>query len=238
ALAGASPATDPGAPAPRPEGRLGRLLVPVVALLVGAGLAALVLQAVTPTVSETTAATAQVTGTASAAPDALVLARADFVGRPVDSVRAQLEAMGLQVRLEEVETAAADPDTVVDVAPLSVRLQAGQTVLVSYAVAPAAGSRSGNSSRVPGEAVVQAPATTTSSPASAPAPTPTATPTPTPTVDAAPTTDPVDDRTGDTTGEDGDPGSDDEHSGDGDPGTVTSAPTSTSTAAPTPPAQR
>ncbi|MCW2510872.1 MAG: hypothetical protein JWP68_4020 [Modestobacter sp.] len=238
ALAGASPATDPGPPDTRAEGRLGRLLVPMAALLVGAGLAALVLQAVTPTVPETTAATALVTGTASATPDALVLARADYVGRPVDSVRAQLEAMGLQVQLAGVETDAADPDTVVDVAPLSVRLQAGQTVLVSYAVAAQTRSRSG-SSHAPGEAVLQAPVAATSSPTSRSTPTPTATPTPTPrptptpTIIATPTTSSA----SDTAGDGGDSGDDDGDSGDGGSGTGTSAPTSTTPATPTTPTQ-
>ena len=241
-LAGASPATDPEPPDTRAEGRLGRLLVPVAALLVGAGLAALVLQAVTPTVPATTAATALVTGTASATPDALVLARADYVGRPVDAVRAQLEAMGLQVQLAGVETDAADPDTVVDVAPLSVRLQAGQTVLVSYAVAAQTRSRSG-SSHAPGEAVVQAPVAATSSPTSRSTPTPTATPTatprptpvptPTPTIIATPTTSSA----SDTAGDGGGSGDDDGDSGHGGSGTGTSAPTSTTPATPTTPTQ-
>src|SRR3954462_11770917 len=50
ALTLAAPATTvAGTRAPRPDSRMGRLLVPLVALLLGAGLAALVLQALAPT---------------------------------------------------------------------------------------------------------------------------------------------------------------------------------------------
>jgi uncharacterized membrane protein YgcG len=181
ALAGAAPATGatrrPDAPAPK--GRVGRMLVPLMALLLGAGIAALVLQALTPSAPpETTAATVEVTGSASATPEELVLAREEYLGRPVDAVRAQLEAMGLVVQLEEVTTRSADPDTVVDVAPLSARLQTGQTVLVSYAVAPRSSSRASSSApRGPSVAVV----------APSEHATPSATPTPTVAVSPTPT---------------------------------------------------
>jgi uncharacterized membrane protein YgcG len=181
ALAGAAPATGatrrPDARAPK--GRVGRMLVPLMALLLGAGIAALVLQALTPSAPpETTAATVEVTGSASATPEELVLAREEYLGRPVDAVRAQLEAMGLVVQLEEVTTRSADPDTVVDVAPLSARLQTGQTVLVSYAVAPRSSSRASSSApRGPSVAVV----------APSEHATPSATPTPTVAVSPTPT---------------------------------------------------
>jgi tRNA A-37 threonylcarbamoyl transferase component Bud32 len=175
ALAGASPAT--GAQPTGGHGRIGRLLVPLVALLVGAGLAALVLQAVTPTAPETTAATVEVTAPPTS--DALVLAREDYVGRPVDAVRTQLTAMGLQVQLEGVTTDDVDPDTVVDIAPLSARLEAGQTVLVSYAVAPERRTSTYRSPRSATEAAVQPPGRATSTPAHTPTvaapPTPTTT---------------------------------------------------------------
>src|SRR3954452_9381847 len=157
ALAGAAPA--PGATrrpaADAGHGRVGRVLVPLVALLLGAGIAVLALQALTPDAPPaTTASTVEVTGTASATPDELVLERADYVGRAADAVRAQLEAMGLVVQLEEITTRDVDPDTVIDIAPLSARLQAGQTVLVSYAVAPRSSSRPSSSAvDSPSEAV-------------------------------------------------------------------------------------
>ena len=213
ALAGAAPATDPGAALPDRSGRLARVLVPLVALLVGAGIAALVLQAVTPTDTRPTAAAAEAPGTVTATPDALLLDADDYLGRPVDAVRAQLEAMGLVVEVQEVETDSADPDTVVDVAPLAVRLEAGDTVLVSYAVAPAGESRPDTGSR-PSTAVVQAPqqpsAPTTTAPATtSPVPTPTTEPT---------DDDDVDDGSGTGTGTGG-TGTDTGGTGTGDTGT-------------------
>jgi eukaryotic-like serine/threonine-protein kinase len=200
ALAGAAPATgaSPTAGGRAPggaRGRAGRMLVPLAALLVGAGLAALVLQAVTPTAPAPTAATVEVTGTATPSAEPILVEPADFVGRPVDAVRAQLEALGLVVQLQEVRDRDADPGTVVDVAPLSARLEPGQTVLVSYAVA----SQSRNSAttrapRVPADSVAQtsdeATETPTPSVTATPTPTPTPTPTdtPTPTPTATPTT--------------------------------------------------
>jgi serine/threonine-protein kinase len=193
ALAGAAPATGqvrrPEAGAP--QGRVGRLLVPVVALLLGAGVAATVLQALPATAPEPTAASADVIGTATAAPAELVLSAEDYVGRPVDAVRAQLEAMGLQVQLQAVETADVDPDTVVDVAPLAVRLAAGDTVLLSYSVAPEVRSSPSRATDGPSVAVVQpsdAPAgRPTQPPAATSTPTVSTPPSPTPTVtDPAP----------------------------------------------------
>jgi len=157
-FAGASSAPAAGAVVrpQRPDSRLGRVLVPLIALLVGAGLAALVLSSLTPQAPATTAAAAEVTGPASATPEAIVLTADDYLGRPVDAVQAQLEAMELQVQLQEVQTDDAEPGTVVDVAPLSVRLEAGDTVLVSYAIAPETGSTPRSSSGDgPAAAVVQ-----------------------------------------------------------------------------------
>jgi serine/threonine-protein kinase len=234
ALAGASPATDPGAPVRRrSDTRLGRMLVPVAALLVGAGLAAAVLQVLPSTAPETTAASAEVTGTATSTPDALVLARSDYVGRPVGAVQAQLEAMGLQVQTETVQTHDVAPGTVVDVAPLSVRLQVGQTVLVTYAVAPASsgsGSSAGTSSRVPADAVVQpshsAPSTPAATATATASPTPTATATPSPTVTGTPSA-ATSEGAGDTGG-----ATDGRPSGGGattTPATTSAAPTSSAT---------
>ncbi|GAA4731423.1 hypothetical protein GCM10023328_08130 [Modestobacter marinus] len=136
ALAGASPATDPASRRPAPQGGLGRLLVPLVALLVGAGMAAVVLQAFGPTATTPTAAAVEVPGEVVASPATVTLDAADYLGRPVDAVRAQLEALDLVVEVQPTETDSADPGTVVDVAPLATELRAGETVLVSYAVAP------------------------------------------------------------------------------------------------------
>jgi hypothetical protein len=182
AFAGASPATGARRAPDGEHGRISRVLVPLAALLVGAGLAALVLQAVMPTAPATTAATVEVTGTATPSSQFLALAPADYLGRPVDAVRAQLEAMGLVVQLASVTSTDADPDTVIDVAPLSARLEAGQTVLVTYAVAPKAPSTSAQRApRSPADAVVQHSDAPVASPSPSSTPTVTATPTPTPT---------------------------------------------------------
>ena len=229
ALAGASPATGetrrPPATASR-QGRATRLLVPLAALLVGAGLTAALLQGLAPTDPQTTASAAEVTGSASAPPEAVVLEAEDYLGRPVDAVQAQLQAMGLQVQLESVETDSADPDTVVDVAPLSARLRAGQTVLVSYAVAPRTVDRpSGSSSRGPADAVVQAGSGSggRSTPTTTAAPTPTATTKATTEVTLPPSDTATDSPTEDTA----DP-SDDEGEPTGGDGGDTGSPTSSS----------
>jgi serine/threonine-protein kinase len=224
ALAAAAPATGETRRPPdrrAPQGRVGRLLVPLVALLVGAGLAALVLQAMTPGAPpETTASTVEVTGTASPSPDELVLEAAEYVGRPLDAVRAQLAAMGLQVQLQEVQSGDVALGTVVDVAPLSVRLEAGDTVLVSYAVAPASPQTAAATPRGPAEAVVAPPtrATTSATPPPTPTPTPTATPT---------TPSPAEGEAGGNGGEGG--GEEDGAATDTPTPTVTSTPTGTTT---------
>jgi serine/threonine-protein kinase len=83
------------------------------------------------------------------------------------------------VQLEGVTTDDVDPDTVVDIAPLSARLEAGQTVLVSYAVAPERRTSTYRSPRSATEAAVQPPGRATSTPAHTPTvaapPTPTTT---------------------------------------------------------------
>src|SRR3954470_7527770 len=90
--------------------------------------------------------------------------------------------MGLVVQLASVTSTDADPDTVIDVAPLSARLEAGESVLVTYAVAPKAPSTSAQRApRSPADAVVQHSDTPVGPPSPSSTPTVTATPTPTPT---------------------------------------------------------
>ena len=71
----------------------------------------------------------------TAAPIALVAAQ--WVGRPVDQVRQQLTAMGLQVRLEPVQSRSVPANQVLAVDPAG-PLAPGTTVTVRYAVLPPA----------------------------------------------------------------------------------------------------
>ncbi|WP_237492130.1 serine/threonine protein kinase [Modestobacter sp. L9-4] len=132
--AGAS-AVSASAVAPARSGRMGKVLVPLLALLVGAGLAAGVLQTVAP--GGETAATAASVDLGPVAPveqttGPVQIDPADYLDRPLAAVQAQLEGLGLVVQTEEIPTTSEDPGTVVDVAPLA----DGTTVVVSYAVAP------------------------------------------------------------------------------------------------------
>jgi serine/threonine-protein kinase len=106
-----------------------RLLVPAVALVVGAGLGIGALQLVAvPTVPAPAAAqAAPETGT--------TLRSADYVGRPVDEVEAELIGMGLQVARSARTTDSAAPGTVLDVGPVGA-VSPGSLITVTYAVAP------------------------------------------------------------------------------------------------------
>ncbi|MFQ1004232.1 protein kinase domain-containing protein [Modestobacter sp. SSW1-42] len=190
AYSGAS-AARAAAAAPAGGSRVARMLVPVLALLVGAGVATAVLQTVAPG-ADTTATAAAVdlgaAGPATDAPEPVEVRAADYVGRPVAAVQAQLESLGLLVQLEEVTTDTAVPGTVVDVALLA----DGTTVVVSHAVAPEAPAPTSAAPRRATEQVVQRPADTTDAAptTSAPAPAPSTTapstsaPAPTPTTSA------------------------------------------------------
>jgi serine/threonine-protein kinase len=119
------------------------VLLPLLALLTGAAIAAVVLNGVlggertggTPAVAADTAEKATIT-----------LVSADYVGRPVDQVATQLSALGLTVERVQRVTADVPPNTVVAIDPAGVRLHRGQTVTVYYAAAPPAYGSGGPSS--------------------------------------------------------------------------------------------
>jgi serine/threonine-protein kinase len=67
----------------------------------------------------------------------VVLDAQDYVGRPVDDVVARLTGLGLQVRLTSEVRDDVAPDQVTAVAPQGKPLAAGDTVVVTYAVATA-----------------------------------------------------------------------------------------------------
>ncbi len=127
-LPGARPHRSP--PAPR-RSRAAVVLVPLLALLVGAGLAAAVLSALTDSRPPTVvAAQTQEEETG------VVLEAADHLGRPVEDVATQLSALGLSVERREQVTGQTVPGRVVGVAPTGVELEPGDDVVVTYAVAP------------------------------------------------------------------------------------------------------
>ncbi|WP_456600521.1 protein kinase domain-containing protein [Blastococcus sp. SYSU DS0616] len=111
--------------APRP---LRRLLAPLTALVLGAGLAIAALQVWGDAPADPG------TGTSDAA-EPVLLAAADFVGRPVVEVEGELAAAGLGVHLVGRESAAVPPDHVLALAPVGA-VAPGTVVTVTYAVAP------------------------------------------------------------------------------------------------------
>lgn len=115
--------------APARRRRRGLLLAGVLAalLLVGGGTAALLGLG-----GSSAPATAAPTTSASAAPSTVTLDAAQYVGRPLDEVTAELTALGLQVTTEEVAGDGSDAGLVTAVSPDGEPLAAGSTVTVRY----------------------------------------------------------------------------------------------------------
>jgi hypothetical protein len=145
-------------PAPGRRGRVTTVLLPLLALLAGAGIAAAVLQVVTDGGSPAaTAAAAEQHQNGS-----IVLNADNYIGRPVGQVAEKLTALGLTVQLREQVAADTVPDRVTGIDPAGTPLSAGDTVVVSYAVAPPEdGRRNGAGSAVTGAAVGHATAART-----------------------------------------------------------------------------
>ncbi len=119
---------------PGPRRRLRRLLVPVAALVAGAGIAVAGVQWVgAPVGSPPAAAAATETGTGATAGIALVAG--DYVGRPVDEVEAELRALGLRVDLMAHPSVLAPAGQVTGVSPAGT-LRPGDLVTVAYATEP------------------------------------------------------------------------------------------------------
>ncbi|WP_299959008.1 protein kinase domain-containing protein [uncultured Modestobacter sp.] len=132
-----------GAPADRPARRWRRVLVPLIAVLVLAGLVFGGLQLAGRDGDDPAAGTSTSPGstgpsaTPSATAEQVTIDSADYEGRPYPGVQADLTALDLQVELLPVTTGDAEDGDVLSVSPDG-RLSAGTTVTVSYAVAPAA----------------------------------------------------------------------------------------------------
>jgi hypothetical protein len=179
-------------PAGRRRSRVAMVLLPVFGLLIGAGIAVALLQALSdPTGSPAEAAERQDSGS-------IVLDAGQYIGRPIDEVVRRLTRLGLDVQPRGVARDDVVPDQVTGVEPDGKPLAAGDTVVVTYATGDPSGGGTGNPQAVTGASgggatvtevdedapvTVDAPApqatvpsTSPSSPATLPAtPTPTAT---------------------------------------------------------------
>jgi serine/threonine-protein kinase len=142
AAAPVAPGPRRSSPPPPPRRRVATVLVPLLALLLGAGLAAVVFSALTDPPSPTVPA-AQ---TRENDDEGVVLDAGDYVGRPIEDVATQLSALGLGVERREQVTGSAVPGRVLGVSPEGVRLEPGDDVVVTFAVAPSSGRAAGPSS--------------------------------------------------------------------------------------------
>ncbi|MGK5112605.1 protein kinase domain-containing protein [Geodermatophilus sp. CPCC 205506] len=127
----AVPAARTTSPPPRRHRRSAAVLVPLIALLVGAGVAAGVFAAINGDRQPLPQVAAQTEDAAE-----IVLDPADYVGRPVNDVALSLSALGLIVQRKEEVTADAVPDMVTSVDPVGRPLRVGDDVVVAFAVAP------------------------------------------------------------------------------------------------------
>jgi serine/threonine-protein kinase len=136
-------------PVPRRRSKVAMVLLPFVALLAGAGIAAAVLQALSDQQPASTASAAEQRENGS-----IVLDADNYIGLPVDEVADKLTALGLTVQLEREETDDAVPDRVTGIDPDGEPLEPGDVVTVTYAVAPdGRGDSRGGSAGVTGAAV-------------------------------------------------------------------------------------
>jgi serine/threonine-protein kinase len=137
-------------PVRRVRSRLAMVLLPLLALLAGAGIAAALLQALADPEPSSTASAAEQRSNGS-----IVLDADDYIGRPVQEVAERLTALGLDVELREEVSEDTVPDRVTGVEPTGTSLEPGDTVIVTYAVAPSETGRrsSGDVSAVTGAAV-------------------------------------------------------------------------------------
>jgi serine/threonine-protein kinase len=107
-----------------------RVVAPLVALLAGVGIAIAAVQLIglPPTVPVAS-------GGGAPTSSSVILAAADYVGRPVDDVESALGALGLAVERVAVETGEHAPGTVTAISPAGA-VSPGALIAVSYAVAP------------------------------------------------------------------------------------------------------
>jgi len=135
-------------PAARRRSRTAMVLLPVLGLLAGAGIAVALLLALTHDSKGSPAVAAETHDSGS-----LVLDASDYVGRPVDDVASRLTGLGLQVQLRSEVRNDVVPDQVTGIDPAGKPLKSGDTVTVTYAVANAEDGARRNSAGVTGAAV-------------------------------------------------------------------------------------
>jgi serine/threonine-protein kinase len=136
-------------PTARRRNRVAMVLLPVLGLLAGAGIAVALLLALTddtPPGSPAVAADQRQAGS-------VVLDASDYVGRPLDDVTQRLTSLGLRVRLESEVRDDVVPNQVTAVSPDGRALEAGDTVVVTYAVARAGDGAQRDGTVVTGAAV-------------------------------------------------------------------------------------
>ena len=136
-------------PTPRRRSRAAMVLLPVLGLLAGAGIAVALLLALSNHAGKGSPAVAAEQHKAGS----LVLDAQDYVGRPVDDVAARLTGLGLQVQLRSEVRDDVVPDQVTAIDPAGEPLESGDVVVVTYAVAKASDGARRNSSAVTGAAV-------------------------------------------------------------------------------------
>jgi hypothetical protein len=144
-------------PAPRGRGKVAVMLLPLLGLLAGAGIAVALLQALSSGTPSAPAAAAEQRDDPS-----IVLDAKDYIGRPVDEVATQLAAYGLTVDRQAQNAPDAVPGMVTGLRPDGVALEPGDGVTVYYAAPGDSGSGDVGSSAVTG-AVVDAETSPTAS---------------------------------------------------------------------------
>jgi serine/threonine-protein kinase len=156
------PTTSPGvrSPLPRQRRRGTMVLLPLLGLLAGAGIAVALFTALTHKPLTPVQASEQRNT------NSIVLKASNYVGRPVDDVTSQLSAYGLTVQREIDPSAHATPGTVTRIDPVDKALHHGDRVTVFY-MAGSSGSSAGSGSGVTVAALTTGAGAPTSAPTTA-----------------------------------------------------------------------
>jgi hypothetical protein len=116
-------------PAPRRRAGVATVLLPLLALLAGAGIAVALLQSLAGDPRGPTAEAAEQRDSGS-----IVIDANDYIGQPIDVATQRLTALGLDVEPRPEPRGDIVPDQVVDVDPAGTPLSPGARVVLTYAV--------------------------------------------------------------------------------------------------------